>query len=190
MAHVTENGGRIDGGDLPLLSREGDAPLQYVVVGRVSGLFGIHGWLKVFSHTRPRENILGYAVWYLHDGEGWQPRRLLKGSSRGKGMIALLEGYDERDRAATLVGQEIAIQRTQLPSEAADEFYWTDLIGCQVETIQGRVLGKVHSLLETGANDVMVVDGERERLLPFTATVVVEVNLDTRRICVDWDPDF
>lgn len=161
---------------------------EWVVLGRVSGLFGVKGWVKVFSDTQPRQGIVDYPVWYL--GEEHRPYPLKQGKAHGKSVVALLEGVDDRDQAAALLESEIAIPRSQLPEAGDDEYYWADLEGLQVVTREGVELGQVDYLFETGANDVMVVQGERQRLLPFIADVVLEVSLPEGRILVDWDPEF
>ncbi|MEW6646245.1 MAG: ribosome maturation factor RimM [Pseudomonadota bacterium] len=161
-----------------------------IVVGRIAGLFGVRGWVKVFSHTQPLDNILRYSPWLvLRDGQ-WQPMKPLDGRIHGKGIVAHIEGCDDRDAAATLVGCDIAIVRSQLPRAAAGEIYWADLIGLKVVTLEGVELGVVDHLLETGANDVVVVRGERERLLPYVEQVIREVDLDGGLLRVDWDPEF
>jgi len=158
-----------------------------IVLGRVTGLYGVRGWVKVFSETDPRENILAYAPWYV-DGE---PRTVAEGRLHGRGLVARLAGCEDRDQAAELIGREIAIRRDQLPPPSPDEFYWADLEGLRVETIHGLALGEVSHLLATGANDVLVVRGERERLLPFVWDQVVHaVDFEAGVIRVDWDPDF
>jgi 16S rRNA processing protein RimM len=164
---------------------------HYILVGRISGLYGVHGWVRVYSHTEPREEILRYAPWYLHREGGWCMRELRQGRSQGKGIVAALEGIDNRDTAARWIGCDIAICREQLASLNAGEYYWADLIGLRVFTEQGILLGQVKRLLETGANDVLVVQGERERLIPFLAGAVVKrVDLKQGTLTVDWDPDF
>ncbi|WP_127476253.1 ribosome maturation factor RimM [Sulfurivermis fontis] len=161
-----------------------------IVVGRIAGLFGVRGWVKVFSHTQPLDNILRYSPWLvLRDGQ-WLPMKPLAGRIHGKGIVAHLEGCDDRDAAAALVGSDIAIVRSQLPRAAADEVYWADLIGLKVVTLEGVELGVVDHLLETGANDVVVVRGERERLLPYVDQVIREVDLHGGLLRVDWDPEF
>ena len=164
-----------------------DAPR--VVVGRIAGVFGIHGWVKVVSETDPPEGILGYSPWRLGlDQQSWRVR---EGKRHGKGLIVRLEGCADRDQAAELVGREISVPRDQLPPPAPDEFYWIDLEGLTVETVDGVALGVVDHLFATGANDVVVVRGERERLLPFVwGEVIQEVDLEQRRMRVDWDPTF
>ena len=171
---------------------------QWVSVGKLNGLFGVKGWVKIFSNTQPKENILTYSPWYLKRDGQWQEFKLLSGKSHGKGVIALLDGCDDRDIAATLIGSEIAIKREQLAKPASGEYYWSDLIGLLVKNLEGIELGKITSMLETGANDVMTLHGEkeangkkRERLVPFVFDEVIqEVNLDEGFMIVDWDAEF
>ncbi len=163
---------------------------RWVILGRVTGLFGVRGWVKVFSHTSPRTNILEHQIWYLSREGRWEEIRLQAGRAHGKGVVAQLEGCDDRDRAAELIGADIAIPRDRLPQAGEGEFYWTDLEGLRVRTREGIDLGRVDHLLETGSNDVMVVKGERERLIPFIDQVISAVDLDGGFITVDWDPEF
>lgn len=163
-----------------------------VVLGRISGIHGVHGEVKVFSETRERAGILGYKVWQLREPDGWRPVRLLGGHVQGSGVVvARLEGVDDRDQARALIGTEIAVRRAELPPAEPGTYYWADLEGLTVINLDGVVLGTVSHLFETGANDVLVVvDGERERLIPYTREAVRQVDLDARTLRVDWDPDF
>ena len=121
----------------------------------------------------------------------WEPRTLAEGSGHGKGVIARLENCSDRDQALALMGFEIGICRDQLPGTAPGEYYWTDLQGLEVVTLQGEPLGRVDHLIETGAHDVLVVTGDRERLIPFVLQqVVISVDLEAGVIRVDWDKDF
>jgi len=165
---------------------------DYIVVGRINGLHGVRGWVKVFSHTQPRENILSYRTWHLLRGGQWVATELLNGRQQGKGIVAHLKGYDDREQAAGLMGTEIAIRREQLADAAPGEYYWADLQGLKVINTEGVELGVVDHLLETGANDVLVVnDGTTERLIPYvTGQFVLDVALDEGVMTVDWDPDF
>jgi len=166
------------------------ASADWAILGYVSGLFGVRGWIKVYSHTSPKENILSHPSWYLcRDGQ-WQEYKLNQGKTHGKGLVAELEGVVDRDQAAALTGAEIAIPRDRLPDIPADEYYWCDLEGKRVVNLQGIELGRVDYLFETGANDVMVVKDDRQHLLPFIAQVIKDVDLDGDLITVDWDPDF
>lgn len=168
----------------------GDASAtRRVVLGRIAGVFGVQGWVKVFSETQPREGILRYSPWMI--GYGDSPRRILEGRRQGKGVVARVEGCQDRDQAAALVDQEIWVTRDRLPPPRSDEFYWIDLEGLEVVSLQGVKLGRVSHLFSTGVNDVLVVVGDRERLLPFAwDDVIRSVDFDGGLIQVDWDPDF
>ena len=163
------------------------AVAKTVVLGRILGVYGVRGWLKVFSETDPIENIFSYAPWLI-DGDVQQ---VVAWRRHGKGLVAQLQGYDDRDQARALAGKTISIRRDQLPPPSADEFYWIDLQGLRVETQEGVLLGQVSHLIETGSNDVLVVTGARERLLPFVwGQCVLDVDFDIGRVLVDWDPEF
>lgn len=160
-------------------------------MGRVSGVFGVRGWVKVFSYTEPRENILEYQPWLIANGDGWEEVAVVDGRLHGKGVVAHIEGVDDRDAAAALMDTTIAVRRDQLAALQPGEFYHADLVGLEVVTVDGVSLGKVSHLFATGANQVMVVQGERERLIPFVQEQVVRsVDIDDGRITVDWDPEF
>ena len=163
---------------------------QPVVLGRITGLFGVRGWVKVYSYTNPREAVLDYSRWMLARKDGWCEAIVAEGQRHGKAIIARIEGYADRDQAAELIGTEIAVPRDELPETDTGEYYWSDLEGLTVVHRDGTVLGKVAYLLETGANDVMVLEGERERLVPFVMDkVVLGVDLDEGVIDVDWEWD-
>ncbi|KHD06063.1 ribosome maturation factor RimM [Candidatus Thiomargarita nelsonii] len=162
-----------------------------VSIGRINGLYGVRGWIKVFSYARPITNILNYSPWQLYQHGQWQTVSLSEGQAHGKGIIARLDSISNRDEAARLVGSEIAVNREQLPPTPKGEYYWADLIGLTVVNREDITLGQVDHLLETGANDVLVVKGERERLIPFLREqVVVDVDLAQGVLRVDWDEDF
>ncbi len=160
-------------------------------MGRISGVYGVKGWVRVFSWTQPRENIMVYQPWYLRrDGE-WQPRRVAEGQRHGKGMIARLSECQDRDQALALMDYDIGVRRDQLAPTAPGEYYWHELIGLAVVNLQDEALGTVDHLLETGAHDVLVVRGERERLIPFALRHIVKrVDLQAGVIQVDWDKDY
>jgi len=164
---------------------------QHISVGKISGVFGVKGWVKVFSFTDPRENILTYSPWLLKKGDETKTVNVVDGQLQGKTIVAQLTGVDDRDQAASLMGWDIFITQDQLPKAAKGEYYWSDLIGLNVETIDGVQLGVVDSLLETGANDVVIVQGERERVIPFLqGQTIINVDLNAGKIVVDWDPEF
>ena len=164
---------------------------QQINVGRISGVFGVKGWVKVFSFTNIRENILNYSPWLLKKDSETRLVHVMDGKLQGKAVVAQLDGVNDRDQAASLMGWDIFITPDQLPKVAKDEYYWSDLIGLNVETDLGVQLGTVDSLLETGANDVVIVKGDRERVIPFLqGQTIINVDLDAGKMVVDWDPDF
>ncbi len=165
----------------------------------VVGVYGIKGWVKLRSFTDPMENVLGFSQWFLKDRSGLREAAIAEGRRHGKGLIARLEGIDDRDAAEGLRGTEVWVEAGELPELDQGEFYWHELEGLQVWTHhEGReqLLGEVSHLLETGANDVLVlvpttdsVD-ERERLIPYVPDEVVR-SIDTKagRIDVAWHPE-
>jgi 16S rRNA processing protein RimM len=164
---------------------------KQINVGKVSGTFGVKGWIKVFSFTDPRENILTYSPWLLNKGIESKIVKVIDGKLQGKTLIAQLDGVVDKDQAEALLGWDILITQSQLPATKAGEYYWSELIGLQVENLQGVHLGTVDSLLETGANDVLVIRGDRERAIPFIqGQQVIEIDLNQGKMKVDWDPEF
>lgn len=152
---------------------------------------GVRGELKLESYTEPRTRIFGYQPWLLKSASGENEISGCRGREQGKGIVATLPNIDDRDAAARFVGSEIWVRRSALPSSKRGEYYWIDLEGLEVVTVEGVTLGKVSHLLATGANDVLVVNGERERLIPFVLDdYVKQVDFDAGRITVDWDPEF
>ncbi|HQU14716.1 MAG: ribosome maturation factor RimM [Chromatiales bacterium 21-64-14] len=162
-----------------------------VPVGRVSGVYGVRGWVRIHSYTEPREAVLDLVPWFLRDGDQWQAVAVHAGRRHGRGVVACLADCAEPVAARALMGREIGVRRGQFPSPEPGRYYWVDLEGLRVETLSGHALGVVAHLLETGANDVLVVRGERERLIPFVPErVVTEVDLEGGVLKVDWDPEF
>ena len=161
-----------------------------VTLGHVSGLHGVRGWIKIHSYTDPRPAILDYSPWTLDQGGERGQFEVSQVRRHGSRLTAKLAGLDDRDQAASWVGAEILVDRGRLPPTAENEYYWADLIGLAVETADGRSLGRVERLIETGANDVLVVAGDRQRLIPWLpGRVIVAVDLDGGRIRVDWDAE-
>lgn len=161
-----------------------------VILGRVTGLYGVKGWFKVRSFTEPREAILDYKDWLLFRNGDSRAARLAEGKRHGKTIVARIEGCDDRDDAAAYVGDDIAVRREALPGTQRGEWYWADLEGLRVLHKDGRELGKVAYLLATGANDVLVVQGDREILIPFVKDdVIKDVDLAAGVINVDWEWD-
>jgi len=164
---------------------------RLVKVGRISGVYGVKGWVKIFSYTTPRENILSYSPWLLCVEGDWHSIKVIEGRRHGKGVVAHLDGYEDTDSIRSIMDAEIAVYRYQLPATSAGEYYWSDLIGLKVVTVDGVELGKVDHLMGTGANDVLVVKNDRERLIPFVLDEIV-IGIDTQKgiLKVNWDPDF
>jgi 16S rRNA processing protein RimM len=163
-----------------------------VVMGKVVGAQGIQGWVKVQTFTEYLDGLLDYDTWYVGSEQNWRPLEVLEANVHGgKVIIAKLQGVVDRTAAEKCKGLLIAIPRAQLPEQEEGEYYWSDLIGLAVENLQGMVFGTVDSLLETGANDVLVVKGEGgETLMPFIASVIQKVDLQGRKILVDWQADY
>ncbi|HBE91491.1 MAG TPA: ribosome maturation factor RimM [Gammaproteobacteria bacterium] len=161
-----------------------------VVLGKIVGVFGVKGRVKIYSDTRPREKIFEYSPWLL-DRQGKRSEVvILEGSAQGKGLVAQLKGIDDRNTAENLIGSVISYPQEKMPEPAAGEFYWSQLEGAGVVNQDDIELGSVVYLFETGANDVMVVQGERKHLIPFTKDAVLDVDLEQNQIRVNWDPDF
>lgn len=167
------------------------APRKLVTLGRVNGLLGVKGWLKIYSYTDPRDSIVGFSTWVLRTGDDEQTVELEDGRKHGRTVVVKLKAIDDRNQAEALVGADIAVERDALAPCDPGEYYWTDLEGSTVVTAQGESLGRLDHLFETGGHDVMVVIGDRRRLIPFVQEKVVrEVKLEQHIIVVDWDPTF
>lgn len=160
-------------------------------LGKISGVFGVKGWVKVYSYTDPREGIYEYSPWLINQKGQWREVKVEAGQRNGKMIIVKLAGVDDRDQAQLLMGARIAIEPQQLEALDDGQYYWRQLEGLKVVTTAGVELGRVDHLMETGANDVMVVKGDRERLIPFTqGHAVQKVDLAAGVVTVDWDPEF
>lgn len=163
-----------------------------VVMGKVVGAQGIQGWVKVQTYTEYLDGLLDYDTWYVGNEQNWRPLEVLEANVHGgKVLIAKLQGIADRTAAEKYKGLLIAVPRESLPEQSEGEYYWSDLIGLAVENLQGEKFGTVDSLLETGANDVLVVKGESgEKLIPFIASVIQQVSLKDKTIRVDWQADY
>jgi len=169
-----------------------------IILGKVGAVYGIKGWLKVHSFTDDTDAILDYFPWSLKLGNKTQTVEITDWRKHNKGLIVKVDNIDDRDEAQALVGSEILTSETSLPDLPQGNFYWRDLIGMNVVTTQGYDLGVVSDMMETGANDVLVVkanlkDGfsKKERLIPYILEQVIEsVSIENKQICVDWDPGF
>ncbi len=189
---------------------------QRISLGHITGVSGLKGLVKVHSDTSPRENIVSYPSWWLEQSGQWRQVVVIEGRPQGKTIVARLEGIATPEQASTLIGAKIAVDRNAMPVLGDGEFYWTDLVGMQVYTVEGVHVGTACRLFETGANDVLVVTderqscdeessdamdesdsrkpgkkGQREVLVPWLVPdVIKDVDMQKDRILIDWDPDF
>jgi 16S rRNA processing protein RimM len=163
-----------------------------VVMGKVVGAQGIQGWVKVQTFTEYLDSLLDYGTWYVGNEQEWRPLEVLEANVHGgRVLIAKLQGIPDRTAAEKYKGLLIAVPRAELPEKEEGEYYWSDLIGLTVENLEGESFGAVDSLLETGANDVLVVKGESgEKLIPFIDSVIKQVSLKDKTIRVDWQADY
>ena len=161
-----------------------------ILLGRVLGAFGVRGELKLQSFTDPAAKLLKYQPWWLvHRGVEREVANA-RGRDTAKGVLLTLPGIEDRDAADALAGAEIWVPRERLPPPKPGEYYWVDLEGLRVVNREGVVLGTVSHLFETAGNDVIVVTGERERLIPFLEDFMLGVDFETGVMTVDWDPEF
>lgn len=164
-----------------------------VLVGRVLGAHGLRGDVRLESWTEPRTAIFKYQPWILVDARGIERElRGARGQESGKSLLARLPDVEDRDASEAMRGVEIHVPRDALPPAKPGEFYWIDLEGLRVVTVDGVPLGTVSHMFSTGANDVLVArDDVRERMIPFVRPqYVTNVDFDSRTITVDWDPEF
>lgn len=164
---------------------------SWVVIGRFGRPHGIKGFVTVHSFTEPRDNILRYTDWHVFLNYQWQPVKLLAVETHSKAIIAQVEGYPERELVTRLTNAEIAVQQDQLAELDPGEYYWHQLIGMNVLNQKGESFGTVVEILPTGANDVLVVQGEKRHLIPYLpGQFIIEIDNSQRVITVDWDLDF
>lgn len=177
---------------------------KLIVVGRIGAVYGLKGWVKVFSYTSPMENLLQYKackIRHHQDKRGeWRDAVIAAGKTHGKGLIIQLEGCNDRELAKGYNLFDIAVSQDQLPSLGDDDYYWHQLEGLEVSTTEefgAVILGVVDHLLSTGANDVLVVKAsassidDKERLVPYVLNqYVTDIDLTAQTMTVAWDPEF
>ncbi len=173
---------------------------QMVVMGRIVAPYGILGWLKIQPDTEYVDSLLDYPVWWLGRDDNsnqpgiknmpWREFEVESARVHGETLLVKLKGINDRDAAFAFKSKHVAVPRAELPEAEEGEYYWSDLIGLEVTNLQQVKLGKVVDVFETGANDVIVVQGDRERLLPFVGQVILDVNLQAGTMQVDWDAEF
>ena len=163
-----------------------------ILLGRIVGAFGVRGEIKLESWTEPRSAIFRYQPWILRSPNGQETTlEGARGRDTGKHLVARFPGIDDRDTVEAMHGTEVFVARSALPPPQPDEYYWVDLEGLDVKTVEGVALGQVSHLFSTGANDVLVVRGDKERMIPFVQPqFVVSVDFQANQVVVDWDPEF
>ncbi|MEO0576106.1 MAG: ribosome maturation factor RimM [Pseudomonadota bacterium] len=157
-----------------------------ITVGEIRGVYGVRGWVKLFSWTRPRANLLTFSRFQSPDGRSLE---VLESREQGKTLVARFAGIDDRDAALAMHGTTLTVLRDDLPDAEEDQYYWSDLIGATVTDVHRGEIGIVDHLIETGAHDVMVVKrtGAADELIPFAVgQVVAEVDIALATIVVDW----
>ncbi len=164
--------------------------MSYTTLGKIGRTYGIKGWFHVISFAEEAESLFKYNTWYLKDRNDWQAFELEAHRAHGKAFIAKFEGYNTPEATRLLTNRELGVLSTELPELAENEYYWSELLGLDVYTSDQVYLGKVTQLMATGANDVLCVLGERERLIPYIGGVIAEVDKTQNRITVNWDPAF
>jgi len=161
-----------------------------LLVGKINGFFGVQGWVKIFSYTKPRKNILEYHPWYFVDNGTYKVIEITTGREQSKTIVAHAKGIDNRDQAGQLIGKDLYIDKDQLPELGGDEHYWHELNGFRVINKNGVDLGVVNYLVDTGSNNVLVTKGEKEHWIPYIEPYLVSVDKQNRVITVDWDENF
>jgi len=174
-----------------------DTDQDITILGKISTAFGIKGWVKVYSYTDPMTNILQYPVWLLNIGGQWKEYKLRDSRPQGKGLAAALEGINDRDQALALSQIEIGIPTSELPELEEDEHYWFQLEGLKVVHTDGQLLGQVKELFDSGGGNQVLKVGpcegsidKAQRLIPYAEAIVLEVDLESSEIQVDWEADF
>ena len=163
---------------------------RVVVLGKVVGTFGVHGWIKINSYTDPPDNILEYEELLLGGPGRWTTIQLEDGRVTGKGVLGKLKGIETPEDARTRVGAELGVKRSDMPPPAPGEFYWSDLEGIDAESASGERLGKVDHFRTTPGGTVVVIRGEREIWVPFVKERIVKVDLEAKRLVLDWSADW
>ena len=164
---------------------------RHIEVGRLGAAHGVRGWLRVQSYTDPPQRLFEWSSWQLQSANGTtRVAKLLEVRPQGNGWIARLEGVEERDAASRLTGQMILVEHEALPPTEGREHYRDDLVGFEVKNLEGVLLGAVDHYIDTPGNTVMVIQGEREHLVPVTREHLRSVDKDARSLVVDWPEDF
>lgn len=158
-----------------------------IVIGRLGNAHGIRGFLHLFSFTEPADNIFQYPHWQLDIDGQLKSIEVSKHQSHGNHFIVQLKNVDDCDQASMLKNHDILVERNTLPNLKKGQYYWADLIGLTVKNRQNETLGVIDHLFETGANDVIVVKGTKEILIPYLPHIIKSVDLQKQQMIVDWE---
>jgi 16S rRNA processing protein RimM len=179
-----------------------DLPPDAIEVGRIADAWGIKGWFKVLSHSSDPQALFSSKRWFIQPSErgaktfsGTLKLAITEAKTHSDTVVAMAQGVEDRNTAETLRGARIFVSRTSFPSTQVDEYYWVDLIGMAVVNREGVDLGSVKELLSTGPQTVLVLayeeDGKpSERMIPFVAVYVDNVDMGIKKITVDWQADY
>ena len=165
---------------------------ELVVMGRVVAPYGVLGWLKIHPDTEALDSLVDYETWWIGKDDNWREVKVESAKVHNDVLVVKLQSIDDRDAAFACKGKQVAVPRALLPKLEGDEYYWSDLIGLDVKNLQNVEFGKITDVFATGANDVIVAksDGGQERLIPYIAQVILDVDIEAKTILVDWDEDF
>ena len=161
-----------------------------IILGCVGATYGVRGWVKINSYTDPVTNILDYSEWFIEHQGQWRAISVEAAKPHGNGIIAKLAGIDDPETAKRYTNNPIGVDRTLLPKPLDNEYYWDDLIDLTVTNTVGATLGKVVEVRNTGANDILIIEGDKRHLVPFIDHVIQAVDLANQSIIVDWDEEF
>ncbi|MBT3277588.1 MAG: ribosome maturation factor RimM [Candidatus Thioglobus sp.] len=161
-----------------------------LLIGQINGLFGVQGWVKLFSYANPRKNILSYKPWHIEVDGVWTTLEAIKGREQGKTIVAQLKGVNDREVARNYIGTELYIERSQLPKLPEGKYYWDELTNLEVINTNNILLGKISYMVDTGSNSVMVINGDNEHWVPYIEPFLISIDMDKRQILVDWDENF
>jgi 16S rRNA processing protein RimM len=187
MVHAQSAAGAADG-----------LPADAGVLGKVTGAWGVRGWIRVAPFNDPRDSILlGQQRWWLRGHGGWRALEIDQARVHGDALVAKAAGLDDREQAQALKGCDVLVSRAAFPEASAGEVYWIDLIGCTVRNPAGETLGTVAAVEEFGAHPVLRVEADgadgvpgASRLIPFVPQVVRQIDLPGRAVLVDWELDY
>ena len=162
-----------------------------VIMGKIVGPHGIKGWLKVHPFTEEIGTLSNYPQWLISkDEKHWVGHKVETVTVKDKTLIVKLAGIDDRNGSDSVNKNMVGILKEELPKLDADTYYWSDLIGLDVQNEAGYYFGSIQTMMETGSNDVMVIKGEREFLIPYLPDVIIKVDLEAKKVLVDWDENY